>query len=791
MKIKKLSIIALSIMASSLANASNSDMRYVMIQDEMEKKIIQRISELQEYAASPDYYFYRDGKKMIEINEVVYEINESGNVKMPAAHFADESAIRNIFDFFDKDWELSNYSGGAVFVNKKFGNYNYGQGCLLEYFLDGTVSNENTTCTDGSMDEAHQNNNSDVDFFYPSEFGVSLEYADFTAVEEYNDKLIVSQSPNAKDSQYSNAVVSILEMDTRKNIKTIRGINENEPYVAIDDLYRHGSNLYISAIKAHGRIDVYDLDKNEFLYSFKVDIKSKDGVSVIADEKYIYVAAPEKLTVYPNSKLGNGEIKQLLPFAFLDYHGEPVRHMELIGDKLLANSVSSSSVYDVNALTEGETRKAMVTGLQGFESIDLHNDNIVVKNPGRLEIHSVERFIKNNYHFTEADKATYQIDGNPVSADDLIIRDNNVITLKDFAVTRVHKFKSIKFLPDVTVEEKKLKFNELDPSSVYSVLGDNLSSVSLSYYKINMSSLVDVKFINANTVEITNYTEFDLDNVDLNFKANDQYNWARLANIDYFPAYTRITLNLSSISADNKFNTVDGSGVFDYDEMINDDYASSGTTGDFSLTTKFKSQFKTTTANEAVQKLSEITADWAINFGKDTVIYDGDKNWTPKIARQWLKIWANMAYVLSSDKFAHHWLNFKEIYGYDMSNVAGHNGAFDAETYKKYLLSMQRGDLIMLRMDTKMNSGGGVTGQVGSVFAIPDDQYQKLLSGDMKTFASFLGKLINRNYTLSCMPTPCNWPYNGFLSENMGFAPMFVDVVTQMSESGDLPYLNK
>ncbi|MCD9494172.1 hypothetical protein [Photobacterium carnosum] len=61
-----------------------SQVKYVQIMNEMAAQMVQRVSELKKYAQNPDFYFFKDGKKFIKINDIDYEIDaEHGTPIIP------------------------------------------------------------------------------------------------------------------------------------------------------------------------------------------------------------------------------------------------------------------------------------------------------------------------------------------------------------------------------------------------------------------------------------------------------------------------------------------------------------------------------------------------------------------------------------------------------------------------------------------------------------------------------------------------------------------------------------
>ncbi|MGL5947504.1 MAG: carbohydrate-binding protein, partial [Aeromonas sp.] len=94
-----------------------------------------RLQVLRAQAQRNDGVVLKEGNRYLDVNGTHYRLNADNYVlfDMPSPDFFDETALRNIFTSFDLDWELTWYDNGVVAVNKLFGNYDYGNGCLLEY----------------------------------------------------------------------------------------------------------------------------------------------------------------------------------------------------------------------------------------------------------------------------------------------------------------------------------------------------------------------------------------------------------------------------------------------------------------------------------------------------------------------------------------------------------------------------------------------------------------------------------------------------------------------------------
>ncbi|MGL5335918.1 MAG: fibronectin type III domain-containing protein, partial [Enterovibrio sp.] len=136
MRITTLAAIIGVTMSSHFALANNNDSDYFAdIYQMHQSQMAERLQDLRAQAINGENLVIKDGKRYLEVNGTLYRLNNDNYIMfdMPKPTFTDETAIRNVFGFFNSDWELSWYEGGIVAVNTRFGNYDYGNGCLLEY----------------------------------------------------------------------------------------------------------------------------------------------------------------------------------------------------------------------------------------------------------------------------------------------------------------------------------------------------------------------------------------------------------------------------------------------------------------------------------------------------------------------------------------------------------------------------------------------------------------------------------------------------------------------------------
>ncbi|PSW02160.1 hypothetical protein CTM91_03510 [Photobacterium aquimaris] len=769
---------------------SASQVKYVQIMNEMANKMVQRVQELKSFANNPDFYFFKNGRKFIELNGVNYEIDQQhGTPIVPLRNWADDSATRNLFSFFDQSWEFSMYEGGVVVVNKEWGNYDWDNGCVLEYLPDGHldtnyVLNEALTCFVGS----ETNEPLDATHLAPYKFGVNAEYANMVSIENIGDKLIVAQSPTAENSQYDVPMVGIY--DTKENTTTkIFGISEDQPYKGLDDLRSYKSQLFVSAISAHNRIDVFNGENSQYQYSYAVQHTGQAKIAI--NSQYILVADAEKITAYQHVPLKNGETQSLQPFAYLSYvHGRPTS-LEFIGTKLIAGGTQGSAVYDLASLSQGVMLQPMHKNLGSVEAMDANGHYIFVKeNNGqyvesttRFAMYDIQQFIANDYQFKDAEKAVYLIDHFWVSGHDLLVRDNEIVALTNSIIETVtlDKLDTLTFTPNAYVPTAQLAFDDLPhTANVRKVLQDGLNE-GLWSISANMGSMVNVRLVDRHTVEITNFTEVDLQQLDLDIRAHSQHSWARLAHLDKLPAYTRITLPLADLNVDNSFNTVDGRGVYNYTKMLSTLDGVGNTYGHYGTQHLIDARYSTATKHPLLDKLNKIDATWDVTFTNQLLTNPvAEKPWDANSIKRHIELISNVAYIVSSDNFKNKLLNYKETYGHDMFlyGTTFNTDALYADLLDKTLNS---NGFVNYRKQSGFQDTFSFGKSAGTVFGLSDGELDKVERGEMYDFALYLGEQIGNSWYDGCPPVPCNW-------KEIHFAKLFVDVYNELDKAGELPY---
>lgn len=777
--------------AAQAGSTENTNPHYVHAMNEMADKLIQRIKELKKYAENPDFYTVENGRKFIDVNGIQYEIDETfGTPLIPLRHYADDSAIRNLFNLYDQNWELSQYMGGATFVHKTWGNYDYGNGCILEYTPKsdpdaGFMLKETMSCKDGSNTNT---TTKDATSIAPFKFGINADYANLVSIESIDDKMFVAHSPLEKDHAVSVPMLGIYDVKTNTTTQ-ILGIDASQPYQGIDDLRTYGSQLFVSAINEHGRIDIFDGETEKYQYSYAVD---HNGISKIAvNEDFIFVADEKKVTVYHRMAVTQGDVLSLQPFATLSYaHGQPTS-VEFVGSMLLAASKQGSAVYDLTQLSQHATLAPVRDDLGGVDAIDANDKYIFVKESNseyiasttRWAIYETAQFIANGYQFNDAAKAVYLIDNFWVKGNDLLVRDNDLISLTDsiIEVVKFDKLNTLDFTPNTRVVTTQLTFNALPTTaSVRKVLQEGLNE-GVNSLSANLASMVNVRFLDRDYVEITNFTDVDLQGVDLDIRAHSQHSWVRLATLDSLPAYTRIKLPVSALNSDKRFNAVDHHGVYDFSGMLSTLEGKGHTYGHYGTQNLIDSRFTTTTNHPLLEKLSKIKATWDVEFSDVLLGVDNSESpWDARSTKRHLEVITNVAYVVSSDSFKDKLMNYKANYGHDMYLFGE---TFKTEEQYAALLkkTLESNAFFNYRPDAGFERAFQFGKNAGTVFGLSDAELDKIERGDVHDFALYLGEQIGNNWHDGCIPVPCAW-------EEIHFAKLFVEVYEELANAGELPY---
>ncbi|KLV07152.1 hypothetical protein ABT56_06275 [Photobacterium aquae] len=729
MKIKLLPAVIASLLSVN-AYASNNDAEqqyFKATSEEVHQNIVNKIEDLRRYASDDNNVIVENGTRKIEVNGVKYALTDDNYISFDIPKpFNNETAFRNVFDFIDTDWELTWYHGGMVAVNKVFGNYDYGNGCLMEYYPKGTVDAngpthvllETASCSVNDF-ETTQQYFSNGTFITAEQLGI--DSLAITAIERYQDKLFITQDTNP-------AFITIFDMTTQSVIGRIEGIDSDrgfQPYNRINELAIHNNLLYVSSLSSN-RVDIFDLDNNN---SLVVSLGSGTGSwgganglvhaqSSAATDDFVFVTdAQSRISVYRQQNLTPENPDFAKRAGFLAYEGKYTHRkvqMHTIGDHLIvATADRGYFVYDMTkvdqALADGADLAAEKVVSLNLQKVDLDNNTLVVSFKDRIEWHDAAAFAANGFVFGEPLRTVRAINGQPVSAlKDLHFANNELITANRERIAINYLLNNeITFVADTSVAQQTIAFDQLMPTSVTQILGNDEPHHVLmdrELRSVNINSLVQTKLLNNETVQITNYAAKELRDITPELKLNGINKWFKLGTLDRIPAYAQITLPLSAFSSDFQFNSANNDGVFDLSDLF---------AADLEVKDLFEHRFSSE-SDAFAQTLSRLKPTWEIRFAGTA-----DHKWRDMnglYAREWLIIMTNFAYMVSSDEFKHVWFNFEDIIGYNMHSYAGQvhepGGYFTAEDYNHYYHSMLKRPFVNVGI-TAMGGGlgsGGITG---------------------------------------------------------------------------------
>ena len=141
MKMKTLSLFVMSTLAmTSQAHANTNNPYFEQTSQSIYQQIQNKLNDIKSLAENNNNIIIDDAKqRYIEINNTRYRLNSDNYVLFDfPTTFTDESSFRNVFDFIPPEWELTWNDLGVMIVNTQFGNYDHGNGCLIEYMPEAT-----------------------------------------------------------------------------------------------------------------------------------------------------------------------------------------------------------------------------------------------------------------------------------------------------------------------------------------------------------------------------------------------------------------------------------------------------------------------------------------------------------------------------------------------------------------------------------------------------------------------------------------------------------------------------
>ncbi|MGL5007717.1 MAG: hypothetical protein ACRC53_10240 [Plesiomonas sp.] len=758
------------------------------------QKMTERLSALYDEAESGSNVSIKDGQRYLTVNGTEYRLTADNQIifDLPKPTFLDETAIRNVFDFFNDDWELSWYDGGVVAVNKLFGNYNYGNGCLMEYYPRGTIQQgerthvvlDNTSCQVNSFDTKMKN--LDIgEQLLAEQLGLDANLV--TAVERYKNSLYVTQNSNP-------GKVIIIDIPSKQVIGDISGINTATGFAGynyLSELYIRNNLLYVVSRFSH-RIDIFDLDNNHQHVTTLGTGKGGAGSNrldraqaVVANDHYVMVADSLNLIkVYRQEDVTPENNLKIPAIGHLQFEGKYSNRfvqMHLLKDYLIVHTAGKNYyIYDLRKLDQSINDGVALAPEQiitdsALQKMDTDGDQLVVNFKDHIAWYQIDDFISNGFRFTNETFSVNRINQQPISAlkdvhlagDTLVTANNNGLGINKLLT------KEITFVSGDSLSVPQFNFDQLLPSSVsyifdkdepYDVL------INRDLRSVNINSLVKTELIDNEWVRITNYAAKELHDINIESKLSGINKWFVLGQFDRLPAYAQIILPLSAFGDNGRFNSANRDGIFDLNALLDNSVALSE-----QLTHRFSSN-----SDPFAQKLSRLKPSWNVRFATKN---PNDNKWRAMnalYAKEWLIIATNLAYIVSAEEFKHVWFNFKDVLGYDMFGNGGNNyvanGIFKAEDYEHYYQSLMKRPTLNVGI-TSMGGGLGSAGITGiDTFNFVSHYY-----GSWGIIAHEFGYGFDgRNYSHN----------SAFARGSHGWHPLITVMANYHIRKGDLPYMD-
>ncbi|PSU25890.1 hypothetical protein CTM97_06095 [Photobacterium phosphoreum] len=805
---KKTSI-ALSI-AALLLSSNVSASNYVTPEDYIKSesqtiynKVNNRIEEIRLLAQNENNIVIINGQRNISINDINYRINDDNYIQFdfPTPTFTDETRFRNVFDFIGTDWELTWYDLGIVMVNKTFGNYDYGNGCLIEYSPNNLIATpagdthlviETASCAIEANEElsitqylstVKELNFATLGYQQSSDFAPE-------SIAVINDKLYVGNT----NSAFSR--IDRFDLATQQLLTPITGFTKNgvaETYRVVSDITEHKNRLYVASLSSN-RVDIYDTQNDDQIImslgtgSWSGDTFSKTlthPYAVAANDNYIFVAdITGKISVYDQADVTESNHKQALKYAFLSLPESNSTwknvKLEVIGDELLASFDSTATyVYDIAKLEKSTElvepkytthfKRNIYEAQDGaIYTADKHGQ-VAVYSAGKLHFNDPENMPVADQHlstyFDENEKKEKQLTASfdlAVEDKTLAILQSNTVLLADIESIKVHLSNTVGETPpviDLTAE------NVVRTPLLFD--GESWESLTENHY-VRINRLLSGQQDKAN-LAITSYAAqetYDL-NVEAQFKGSDA--WLVLGSVERLPAFNQYMTD-RKIMDNYAYPTTDGTQSVAFYGIEDVSYLPSDLL-DIRLTS---------TTDEFVKKITDLRMKWGLSFGKYS---EANGKWakiTPVYAREWMIIMANFAYVMNSPEFEHLWFNYKqsigggehEFYG-NAGPVYAPGGYFNSDDYQRIFKEfMDRGG-IRLGITT---IGGGLGG--GDVLGIDTWNYY---AHYYKSGIGVVGHEFGHHWGRDG---------SGFSAQWTGLQLMSQDVHQMMIRSQELPYLD-
>nr|WP_086940037.1 hypothetical protein [Thaumasiovibrio occultus] len=733
MKKTLLSLVISSTLLSGISFAADSNSFTNEIRT-THSQIQARIDELRNYAQDENNVIVKDGKRFITVNGFEYEINHDNYIKFDLpTPFNDETPFRNVFDFLNDDWELTWYHFGMVAVNKVWGNYDYGNGCLIEYGPNGDVhapsgishlSLEDYSC---GLEDGESLTN--IKFLGK---GTTLSFADFGYAQEADFAPESVAMSNGKvyvgNTHSSFSHIARYDVANDQPLAPITGFTLNgrdESYRVVSDVTEHNGRLYVASLSAN-RVDIYDTNNNDQIV-MSLGTGSWSGntydktlthpYSVAANNDYIFVAdITGKISIYRQADATLANHKNLSKYGFFNLPESNSLYrnvkMEVVNNELIVNFDNTLTyVFDLNTIEAGDN---LVEPTQRYGSTQYRNtyqasngDIFVANRHGVVEQYNADQFtfVEGGIEGTPSHTFKGYVDGETEENTHLnatfdFALENDLLTMLQGRSLVVANVDALRIHQDNTPAHNDTQFN-LTQAPVTPLLFDGESWESLtSNHEVRVDRLLSgTQHIDA--LDITSYaaqTTYDL-TVEARFGDNGE--WIKLGTIDQLAPLSRFTVQHVLKDGVN-YPSIDGEQSIVIQGLAEATHLPKDLI-DIRLTSE---------TDTFVQKITDFKPKWRLRFGT----YD-EGNWgkiTPAYAREWMIMMANYAYVMNSPEFEHLWFNYKASLGQGQNEffgnagpVDGPGGNFTADDYQNIYEAFMNRDRISLGVST---IGGGLGG---------------------------------------------------------------------------------
>ncbi|GEM77240.1 YncE family protein [Vibrio sagamiensis] len=713
------------------------------------RQIQQRITELRKYAEDKNNVIVKEGKRFIEVNGVEYQINQDNYIKFDLPiPFTDESLFRNVFDFLNDDWELSWYNFGMVVVNKIYGNYDYGNGCLIEYGPEGDVYSpngmthlllENDTC---ALEDGESLTK--IKFLGT---GKTLTYADFgyQAENEFLPESVALSHDKIYVGNTNSAFSHIARYDLRDNrlLAPITGFSLNginETYRVVSDVMEHDGHLFVASLSSN-RVDIYDTNNNDQII-MSLGTGSWSGntfdktlthpYSVAANDEFIFVAdITGKISIYRQEDVKLANHKKLSKYGFfnLPESNSIYRNlkMEVVNNELVVNFDNALTyVFDLASVKAGDElveAKHRFTNTRYRNTYQASNGEVYVGS----NVGVVKEFSKEQFSFVEGGiegEAMHSFKGffdtdtekdqSLKSSFDLAVEAKVLAMLQDRTVV-VANVDELRVHQDNKPATHEHVFDLLAPEVVKKPLlfdGESWESLT-SNHEVRIDRLLSgTQRIDG--LDITSYAAQTTYDLAVEARFGDEGKWLKLGTLDKLEPFATYTTS-HTLKDGVKYASLDGMQSFKIKGLAEATYLPRDLV-DIRLTSG---------TDKFVQKLTDWQSKWRLSFGTYSQANGHWEKITSAYAREWMIIMANYAYVMNSPEFEHLWFNYKQSIGQGQNEFFGNSGPVDgpggnftAEDYQNIYQAFMNRDRIRLGIST---IGGGLGG--GDVLGIDTWNY--------------------------------------------------------------------